>query len=735
MAFDTASAANNLPSPLQSGLDALAGNPSASAAPVIAAPAAPAAPGLPDAVTGQPAAPESWSAKAAGGVQKTMSDPVAASAILSQPGGLNKVILLHTINALAPESEPDPNSFGGKLKAAMSGITGSLGDAAAAGENVKPGSGWLGGVEKTMAARNTRLAAQKQQQFANANEAIKTQALVAQENAAKMHDQMLIAAGGREMQEAAATRDTAAMQPLLHPAPGAEPAQIIDKGINSDVVQRDMKPGPDGKAKYDPTTMHIYHTGNEEVPGTKDENGLPLIRATYTILGPLPPVNVPVDRAEFINKWAPHALPSGPLSTDPKALQTLPGEQYSSLYQQAASAETAFKTDALARQKADIEKYNVELSGEAASIGKDWGEALSRARGDYATALQDPTLLAKYPNAVQLVMKRQVAPDAKPEATGEPELAKILDDQAKAKQEAWQRQQEALPKTLEEATSQSVAAAQAYNAHPTPENKQKMANAEAQRVAAQVDKTNQAAAQAEADAKAEGKDQETMYRVGINPITHEHLNLDNAPDAALVNSQGQVVPGNMISLYKPTMQEKQTADTARQVLAISADLRQEVDKNPGIIGPLMGRDIKAMAKLGYGQQDTQKLLNDIGFLQSAATKMHTGRFSKEILEKMSSMVDAHMNPSQFKGGLDSINDVAGRYAQEDTLRTVGEVKADQEKYGKPEAPTMKDVAPPNAVGHKTVNGITIYQLKSGAVVNIQGQPVNPDTGQRTDQRK
>ena len=163
-----------------------------------------------------------------------------------------------------------------------------------------------------------------------------------------------------------------------------------------------------------------------------------------------------------------------------------------------------------------------------------------------------------------------------------------------------------------------------------------------------------------------------MLHNGVNPITKEKLTLDNAPDAMLVDAKGNPVPLAQQSLYKPTGQEKQTADTARQVQAISADLTQEIQKNPNLIGPLMGRDQKAT--FGYNSQQSQKLLDDVSLLQTAATKMHTGRFSNAILDKMSGMIDAHMDGPAFLGGLQSINDVAGRYAKEDQLITVGEQK-------------------------------------------------------------
>lgn len=183
-----------------------------------------------------------------------------------------------------------------------------------------------------------------------------------------------------------------------------------------------------------------------------------------------------------------------------------------------------------------------------------------------------------------------------------------------------------------------------------------------------------AAQDARARAVAEGTDVQAMYKYGRNPITGEQLSLDNAPDSMLVSASGQVIPQDLVSTYKPTSQERQTADTARQVLAISADLQKELQKNPNLAGPLSGRSKQGLAKLGYGDAQAQKFLDDISFLQSAATKMHTGRFSNEILKKMGNLIQPGMNDQQFLGALSSINDVAGRYAQEDRLITVGDLK-------------------------------------------------------------
>jgi hypothetical protein len=236
-----------------------------------------------------------------------------------------------------------------------------------------------------------------------------------------------------------------------------------------------------------------------------------------------------------------------------------------------------------------------------------------------------------------------------------------------------------LPKNLEEASAFLGSAAFNFQRAPTDGNKSALTLAQTQHDLAYQDRISEAARQAQATAMAQGKDYEAMLRTGKNPITKEVLNLNNAPPSALVNpTTGQVIPQDMISLYKPNQNERQTADTARQVLAISQDLQNEITKNPKLIGPLAGRSQEALQSLGISGRDASKLIDDVTFLQSAATKMHTGRFSNAILDKMSGVIKPGMNAKEFLGALDSVNDVANRYANEDKLTTVYEFQQRQQ---------------------------------------------------------
>jgi hypothetical protein len=232
---------------------------------------------------------------------------------------------------------------------------------------------------------------------------------------------------------------------------------------------------------------------------------------------------------------------------------------------------------------------------------------------------------------------------------------------------------------------------------------------------------NKAAQDARARAVADGSDVEAMYRYGVNPITHEKLTLDNAPDSMLVTSSGVPIPQNQQTLWKPTALEKQTGDTARQVLDIAAGLRKAVQQNPALSGPLSGRSKQGLAKAGLGDAQTQKYLDDLSFLQTAATKMHTGRFSSQILDKMGELIKPGMNPEQFGGALDSINAVAQRYSNEDQLTTVADYKVRQAQTAQANATATAQSAgvPPGATAARDAKGNVVgYRTAAGQYVGL-----------------
>ena len=58
--------------------------------------------------------------------------------------------------------------------------------------------------------------------------------------------------------------------------------------------------------------------------------------------------------------------------------------------------------------------------------------------------------------------------------------------------------------------------------------------------------------------------------------------------------------------------------------------------------------------------------------------MHTGKFSAQILNKMGTIVKPGMGKDEFLGSLESIDDVATRYSNEDKLTTVFEYQQRQQ---------------------------------------------------------
>lgn len=233
-----------------------------------------------------------------------------------------------------------------------------------------------------------------------------------------------------------------------------------------------------------------------------------------------------------------------------------------------------------------------------------------------------------------------------------------------------------------------------------------------------------AAQDARAHAQATGADVQAMYRFGKNPVTGETLNLGNAAPSMLVDSSGNIIPQDLVSTYKPTSQQRQTADTARQVLSISQGLRAQVNANPALIGPLAGRSKEGLAKLGLGGAQAQKLLDDVSLLQSAVTKMHTGRFSNEILKKTGSLITPSMNVDQFNGAMSSINDVANRYANEDKLTTVQDYQQrqsqqSQQRTSAPSQPRKMQIPAGAQIGRDAQGNVVGYRL-NGQYVPVNG---------------
>jgi hypothetical protein len=170
-----------------------------------------------------------------------------------------------------------------------------------------------------------------------------------------------------------------------------------------------------------------------------------------------------------------------------------------------------------------------------------------------------------------------------------------------------------------------------------------------------------------------------MWANGTNPATGEKLSLANAPDEMLVDQKtGLPIPTKMLSTLKPTQTESNRADFARSVLHSldNLDTLEQEGKLPN--GPLKGVTAASLAKVGLGDKDIQTALNDVSFVQSAATGAHVGgRFSLPVMDKMNAMLGLNMNSDQFAGAKDSIRNVMQQYATQGGRMTVAEYKQDQ----------------------------------------------------------
>ena len=90
---------------------------------------------------------------------------------------------------------------------------------------------------------------------------------------------------------------------------------------------------------------------------------------------------------------------------------------------------------------------------------------------------------------------------------------------------------------------------------------------------------------------------------------------------------------------------------------------------------------------------------------------------------MNDLLKPGMNPDQFKGALSSINAVAGRYANEDRLVTVADLKAmqngTQEQLNalQGQRPNVLHTVPPGATPGRDAKGNIIgYKTADGKVI-------------------
>lgn len=296
-----------------------------------------------------------------------------------------------------------PAGTGGWAKslvgAGVTALAGGLQDV-----DTTPGGGAIAGVAGTLRNRNARLEHENQLAIENrradqkaADEHTvalgldpKSQAMIAHENAAMVHEQTLTHQLGAGEVDRSITDGKTVVANLTS---GENPAPIIEKSISSADLEKGIK-----DKKYAPDSNHAYPTSKEATG--EDKDGHTLYTTMYTVVGNVPAKKVDASVAALINKYMPdQKVQEG---------QELSGALYGSLVQQASSiaAATAARNqtliDADVKSKTDAQKL------EAVNLGPDWNNALANSKNDPLKALAaleaKPEVRAKYPNLTKDVM-------------------------------------------------------------------------------------------------------------------------------------------------------------------------------------------------------------------------------------------------------------------------------------------------------------------------------------------
>lgn len=171
--------------------------------------------------------------------------------------------------------------------------------------------------------------------------------------------------------------------------------------------------------------------------------------------------------------------------------------------------------------------------------------------------------------------------------------------------------------------------------------------------------------------------QKDLFDTGVDPQTGAKLNLGNAADEMLIDSNThKPIPIKMLATMKPTQQESNRADFANSALH-SLDVIDGL-KAKGKLpnGLVSGWTTKGLVKAGLSDKDAAEAYGLIALTQSAATGAHVGgRFSAQIMDKMNGLLTLNANDSQFSGQEQALRDVMGPYAEHGGRETVGQYKS------------------------------------------------------------
>lgn len=285
----------------------------------------------------------------------------------------------------AAQPAPPPGSMGAKIAGAMSAAGNALGDAAAATRG--PG-GWLSGVERTMAARQDRLAREKQQQFENQERLKNDQINYAHAQVQTLLGQQQLRHADEEDRQKALDADQATAAAI-----DSVGAPVVGRNMNSDDLQKWMA-DPKNKQDANSVTALIDHYMPPDANGYR--------RPVYTLYGAIPgDVKLNAQNAELLTKY-------GASGQEYSEGDTVNG---STLIRNLQAAKTAQIMD-LNRQKivsevhkddAEARKANESSATQEArnAIGHDPGfvATMNHYNNDPLAALEDATRVQNDPNA------------------------------------------------------------------------------------------------------------------------------------------------------------------------------------------------------------------------------------------------------------------------------------------------------------------------------------------------
>jgi hypothetical protein len=302
-----------------------------------------------------------------------------------------------------PNGQPQPGGWAKSLLAgwqrATSGLATSLGDIST--EKAPAGQGIVGGLARTLANRNQRLAQQQQmslEERKQADQEKKDTFDMWHANAQMYYQQALLHKGEIDSQ---VSQDSKTVEDLTSPTNGA-PAGVLAKGITSD----DLKQGIASK-KFDPGTDRAFLTGSQ--PVGDDENGNPIYRGTYTVLRMNDNIDLSQQQADFLNKFHVTDTPLQPG-------QQFNRSQFITLHQRALNAMTAEQTEDDIMDKYDLSRATESQQRETTALQQNHSyiNILNHSNGNPVSVAQavqslvdpnskqyDPSFAAQFPNAIQ----------------------------------------------------------------------------------------------------------------------------------------------------------------------------------------------------------------------------------------------------------------------------------------------------------------------------------------------